>query len=90
MITPPVIANVMVHVYPQAATRVQIHPAEDRVVIGLHDRTHCSGALTLFLDRAALIMLHALTDTALTELVTATEKKAAEAAQISPAADSAA
>ena len=87
---PPVITDVMVHVYPHAATRVQVHPAEDRVVIGLHDRTHGSGALTLFLDRAALDMLHALTGTALTELDTATEKTAAEAAESSPAADSAA
>ena len=90
MITPPVIADVMVHVYPHAATRVQVHPAEDRVVIGLHDRTHGSGALTLFLDRAALIMLHSLTGTALTELATATDKKAAGAAESSTAADSAA
>ena len=90
MITPPVIADVMVHVYPHAAARVQVHPAEDRVVIGLHDRTHGSGALTLFLDRAALSMLHALTGTALAELVAATEEKAAAAAECSPAADSAA
>ena len=87
---PPVITDVMVHLYPHAATRVQIHPAEDRVVIGLHDRTHCSGALTLFLDRAALIMLHDLTNTALTELVAATDAKTAEAAESSTAADSAA
>jgi hypothetical protein len=87
---PPVITDVMVHVYPHAATRVQVHPAEDRVVIGLHDRTHGSGALTLFLDRAALSMLHTLTNTALTELATATDKTAAEAAESSPAADSAA
>ena len=86
---PPVITDVMVHVYPHAATRVQVHPAEDRVVIGLHDRTHGSGALTLFLDRAALSMLHALTGTALTELATATDKTAAEAAECSQAADSA-
>jgi hypothetical protein len=87
---PPVITDVMVHVYPHAATRVQVHPAEDRVVIGLHDRTHGSGALTLFVDRAALSMLHALTGTALTELAEATEEKAAEAAECSQAADSAA
>ena len=87
---PPVISDVMVHVYPHAATRVQVHPAEDRVVIGLHDRTHGSGALTLFLDRAALIMLHDLTGTALTELVAATDAKTAEAAESSTAADSAA
>ena len=87
---PPVITDVMVHVYPHAATRVQVHPAEDRVVIGLHDRTHGSGALTLFLDRAALIMLHDLTNTALTELVAATDAKTAEAAESSTAADSAA
>ena len=86
---PPVIADVMVHVYPHAATRVQVHPAEDRVVIGLHDRTHGSGVVTLFLDRAALTMLHALTDTALTELATATDKKAG-AAESSTAGDSAA
>ena len=87
---PPVITDVMVHLYPHAATRVQVHPAEDRVVIGLHDRTHGSGALTLFLDRAALSMLHALTGTALTELTTATDKKAAEAAESSTVSDSAA
>ena len=87
---PPVITDVMVHVYPNAATRVQVHPAEDRVVIGLHDRTHGSGALTLFLDRAALMMLHALTGTALTELDTAADTKTAEAAEIPPEADSAA
>ena len=87
---PPVVTDVMVHIYPHAATRVQVHPAEDRVVIGLHDRTHGSGALTLFLDRAALSMLHALTGTALTELAAATEEKAAEAAECSQAADSAA
>ena len=90
MITPPVIADVMVHVYAHAATRVQVHRAEDRVVIGLHDRTHASGALTLFLDRAALTMLHALTGTALTELHTASEGKSAEAADSSTAAGSAA
>lgn len=87
---PPVITAVMVHIYPHAATQVQVHPAEDRVVIGLHDRTHGSGALTLFLDRAALTMLHALTGTALTELVTATDKKAVGAAESSTAGDSAA
>ena len=87
---PPVITDVMVHVYPHAATRVQVHPSEDRVVIGLHDRTHGSGALTLFLDHAALTMLHDLTGTALNELVTATNEKAAEAAESATAADSAA
>ena len=87
---PPVVTDVMVHVYPHAATRVQVHPTQDRVVIGLHDRTHGSGALTLFLDRAALSMLHAPTGTALTELAEATEEKAAEAAECSQAADSAA
>ena len=86
----PVITDVMVHLYPHAATRVQVHPAEDRVVIGLHDRTHGSGALTLFLDRAALSMLHALIGTALSELVAATEETAAEATEGSTAADSAA
>ena len=88
MTIPPVITDVMVHVYPHAATRVQVHPVEDRVVIGLHDRTHCSGALTLFLDRAALMMLHALTGTALTELDTATGEKSAEVAESSTATDS--
>ena len=87
---PPVITDVMVHVYPHAATRVQVHPGEDRVVIGLHDRTHGSGALTLFLDRAALSMLHALTGTALTELSTATNEKAVEAPESATKADSAA
>ena len=87
---PPVITDVMVHVYPHAATRVQVHPVEDRVVIGLHDRTHGSGALTLFLDRAALSMLHDLTGTALSELIAAAEKKPAEAAEGSTAADPAA
>ena len=87
---PPVVTDVMVHIYPHAATRVQVHPAEDRVVIGLHDRTHGSGALTLFLDRAALTMLHALTGAALTELSTATDEKAAEAAESAIMADSAA
>ena len=77
MITPPVISDVMVHVYAHATTRVQVHPAEDRVVIGLHDRTHGSGALTLFLDRAALITLHDLTGSALAEL---TEQQTALAA----------
>jgi hypothetical protein len=57
MIIPPVISDVIVHVYEHATTRVQVHPAEDRVVIGLHDRSHGSGALTLFLDRAALTTL---------------------------------
>ena len=85
---PPVITDVMVHVYPHAATRVQVHPAEDRVVIGLHDRTHGSGALTLFLDRAALTMLHTLTGAALTELATATATKAAGASESSTVADS--
>ena len=78
---PPVITDVMVHVYPHAATRVQVHPGEDRVVIGLHDRTHGSGALTLFLDRAALTMLHDLTGTAVTELGAGTEEKAGEATE---------
>ena len=58
----------MVHVYAHASTWVQVHPAEDRVVIGLHDQTHGSGALTLFLDRAALIAVHDLTGSALAEL----------------------
>ena len=68
MNTPPVISDVMVHVYAHATTRMQVHPQEDRVVIGLHDRTHGSGALTLFLDRAALIAVHDLTGSALAEL----------------------
>ena len=51
-----VIADVLVPgLLPTPPLDVQVaHPAEDRVVIGLHDRTHGSGALTLFLDRAAL------------------------------------
>jgi hypothetical protein len=68
VITPPVISDVMVHVYPHATTRVQVHPQEDRVVIGLHDRAHGSGALTLFLGRAALTTLHDVTGAALSEL----------------------
>ena len=46
--------------------------------------------MTLFLDRAALGMLHALTGTALSELVAATEETAAEATEGSAAVDSAA
>ena len=86
MIVPPVIADVLVHVYADVATRVQVHPAEDRVVIGLHDRTHGSGALTLFLDRAALIALHDLTGSALAEL---TDQRAALAATIDEVVDEA-
>ena len=84
MITPPVISDVMVHVYSHATTRVQVHPEEDRVVIGLHDRSHGSGALTLFLDRAALITLHDLTGSALTEL---TDRQAALAAMTDETTD---
>ena len=83
---PPVITDVMVHVYPHATTRVQVHPAEDRVVIGLHDRTHGSGALTLFLDRAALVILHDVTGSALAEL---TDPQAAHAATTDKVADEA-
>ena len=83
---PPVITDVMVHVYPNVATRVQVHPFEDRVVIGLHDRTHGSGALTLFLDRAALVTLHDLTSSALAEL---TDSQAAHPATTDKVADEA-
>ena len=86
MIVPPVIADVLVHVYADVATRVQVHPAEDRVVIGLHDRTHGSGALTVFLDRAALTTLHDLTGSALTEL---TDRQAALAAMTDETTDQA-
>jgi hypothetical protein len=86
VITPPVISDVMVHVYSHATTRVQIHPQEDRVVIGLHDRSHGSGALTLFLDRAALTILHALTGSALAELI---DQQAAVATTIDETTDDA-
>jgi hypothetical protein len=86
MLTPPVVTDVMVHVYAHAVTRVQVHPAEDRVVIGLHDRTHGSGALTLFLDLAALITLHDLTRSALMELA---DSSAAHAATTDKVADEA-
>ena len=56
------------------------------MVIGLHDRTHGSGALTLFLDRAALTTLHDLTGSALAEL---TDQRAALAATTDEAVDEA-
>jgi hypothetical protein len=78
--------NEMIHLQADATSRVTVHSDQDRVVLGLRDPDR-PGELLLFVDRAALSYLHALTGSALAELTDqAAVMVAATDAAVDPAA----